>query len=231
MEVTIKSKNRIRYTLNDVANTAFLQTPWFLFDEEFADLSNDARILYSLLRDRHAMSIKNGWCDEENHVYLSYKREDMQKIMRLSENTVMKVMNELKSHGLLEEEKQGRGRPNKIYLLAVAQTRTSNSAGHKNKTLKNCGSGTSNSAGLEPQNLRVYDEPQTRSDSDVEGQKMTSNKTNINKTDFNNTIARARSKPKTKNKFVNFTGRGGDYSDIEAKARQQLQGQYAAAGG
>jgi hypothetical protein len=40
--------------VNDVKNNRFYQMPKFLFEGEFKDkLNNDARVLYSLLRDRH----------------------------------------------------------------------------------------------------------------------------------------------------------------------------------
>ncbi|MCL2188450.1 MAG: replication initiator protein A [Defluviitaleaceae bacterium] len=45
--------NRQRYTRQNIVTSAFYQLPKFLFDAELANLSNDARVLYALLRNRH----------------------------------------------------------------------------------------------------------------------------------------------------------------------------------
>ncbi len=69
--------NRIRYTVNDIENSQFYQMPKFLFRGEFKDLSNNARVLYCHLKDRHKLSMKNKWINKDNEVYLIYTREDM----------------------------------------------------------------------------------------------------------------------------------------------------------
>ena len=109
--------NRTRYTRQNIVSNNFYQLPKFLFDAEFSNLSNDARVLYALLRNRHEISIKNEWYDENGEVYLYFKRNDMQSTLQLSENTVMKAMKDLKSNALVEEQRQGFAAPNKIYLL------------------------------------------------------------------------------------------------------------------
>ena len=116
-----QATSRVRYTRQSVVNNVFYQLPRFLFSDEFAELSNDAKVLYSILRNRHELSLKNGWYDENEDVYLYFKREDMQNMLRLSIKPIIKAMNSLKAFGLLEEVKQGLGKPNKIYLLSVNQ--------------------------------------------------------------------------------------------------------------
>jgi len=111
--------NRVRYTRQNIISNTFYQLPKFLFDDEFSGLSNDARVLYALLRNRHEMSIKNGWYDEKDEVYIYFKREAMQSILGLSDKPITKAMKALKTLGLLEEVQQGLGKPNRIYLLAV----------------------------------------------------------------------------------------------------------------
>ena len=41
------------------------------------DLSLGAKVLYGLLLDRMNNSIKHGWIDENNHVYIRYKIRDI----------------------------------------------------------------------------------------------------------------------------------------------------------
>jgi hypothetical protein len=116
---SMATMGRIRYTRQTVTTSTFFQMPKFLFSGEFEGLSNDARVLYMLLRDRHGLSVKNKWYDENGDVYLYYKREDMEAVLNLSERTVAKIMASLRHFGLLEEVKQGQGKPNKIYLYAA----------------------------------------------------------------------------------------------------------------
>jgi len=91
--------------------------PKFLFSSEFNSLNNDGRVLYSIMRERFALSLKNGWFDDEGNTYLYYKRSEMQQYLGASEGAVKRAMDALKKHGLVEEKKQGLGRPNRIYLL------------------------------------------------------------------------------------------------------------------
>ena len=111
--------NRIRYTVAEVRKNAFFQLPKFLFEEEFKSLSNDARVLYALLRDRHDLSIKNNWINYSNEVYFIYSRENMGEMLNLSKPTVIKAMNDLKKHNLVQEERLGQGKTNRIFLMLV----------------------------------------------------------------------------------------------------------------
>lgn len=111
--------NRVRYTVNDVNNNRFYQMPKFLFEGEFKNLSNDARILYSLLRDRHELSMSNGWINEKGEVYLIFTREDMSELLGCSQPTLRKAIKQLIGAGLMEEERQGANRPNRIYLTVI----------------------------------------------------------------------------------------------------------------
>ena len=113
------SNERGIYTRQTVIINTFHQMPRFLTSGEFAGnrLSNDARVLYTLLLDRYKVSVKNGWFDDNDEVYLFFKKEEMEKQLGLSKTTVLKVMRELKNLSLVKEKQQGLNKPNKIYLL------------------------------------------------------------------------------------------------------------------
>ena len=51
-------------------------------------------------------------------MYIYFKREEMEDQLGLSERTVSKVLQELKTFFLVEEKQQGLNKPNKIYLLS-----------------------------------------------------------------------------------------------------------------
>jgi len=109
--------NRIRYTVEKVLSNSFYQLPKFLFTGELKNISNDARVLYALLRDRHELSIKNQWINAKHEVYHIMSRETMCDMLGLSHKTVIKAINDLKRYNLLEEERKGQGKVNLLYLL------------------------------------------------------------------------------------------------------------------
>ncbi|MCQ2503719.1 MAG: replication initiator protein A [Saccharofermentans sp.] len=85
-------------------------------DPKFKKISTDAKLLYSLLMDRASLSIRNGWIDDNNHVYIYYTNNEIIEDLGCSKNTVTKLMQELVSIGLVEKIKQGLNRPDKIYV-------------------------------------------------------------------------------------------------------------------
>jgi len=157
--------SRARYTLDEVQRNTFYQMPKFLFEEEFDGISSEAIVLYSLLRDRHDLSTKNHWVNENDEIYMLFTRGELCKLLRKTEPTVLKAMNNLKKLNLVEEERQGLGRPNKIYLLTV--TSLDNSKNQKvfgsgtekslGQTQKVFGSGTENYLDHDPNSFRPND--------------------------------------------------------------------------
>lgn len=93
----------------------FYQLPKELYElEKYKNLSNDACVLYAMLRDRLQVSRKNGWIDEEGRVYFIYTREEAAIMIRKTERTIRKYFNELVEVNLLEEKIDGR--TYKLYL-------------------------------------------------------------------------------------------------------------------
>ena len=82
-------------------------------DERFKNLSSDAKILYSCLLERTSLSFRNKWLDEENRVYIIFTVEEIMEILRRSNKTAVKILNELDSTtggiGLIERKKRGLG--------------------------------------------------------------------------------------------------------------------------
>lgn len=112
-------ENRKRYTQSEYERSTYYQLPQFLFDEEFASLSNDAKVLYTLLRARHDWSVTNGKISEKGEIYLIMTRESMGELLHMTRKTTIKTVNELKKFNLLEEERIGQGKPNRIFLLEI----------------------------------------------------------------------------------------------------------------
>ena len=106
-----------RVTINDVNTSRFYQMPKFLFESELkTTLSAEAKVLYMLLRDRHELSIANGWINKNNEVFLIFTRNEMCEMLGCGKNKTTKLVNELINSGLMDEERQGLSKPNLIYL-------------------------------------------------------------------------------------------------------------------
>jgi len=164
--------SRVRYTRFNIVTNSFYQLPKFLFNIEFSDLSNDARVLYALLRNRHEISVVNGWFDEKDEVYQYFKRKDMQAMLHLSDKTVTRAMQDLKDFGLLEEQRQGCNKPNRIYLLAAVGTLHGigevASNADKQRTRKNSVSGSVDSTTPDTENLRVHKNHNKKNQTDID---------------------------------------------------------------
>lgn len=104
---------------------SFYRVPRLLIkDERFKPLSSDAKLLYGLMLDRMALSIKNGWLDEGNRVYIIYTVDSMMEDLGIrSRATCAKIMKELDSDngiGLIEKKRRGLGKPDIIYVKNFA---------------------------------------------------------------------------------------------------------------
>lgn len=103
---------------------SFYRIPRLLIkDARFRELSSDAKLLYGLMLDRLAMSIKNGWFDEENRAYIHYTLDNIMEDLGCAREKCAKVIAELDSKkgiGLIEKKRQGLGKPDIIYVKNFA---------------------------------------------------------------------------------------------------------------
>jgi hypothetical protein len=113
----IKPLNFDYYYGAEAEQFAFYRIPRVLMTEpHFKKLSSDAKILYGLLLDRMGLSMKNGWIDNDNKVYIFFTLEDVQASLSCSHTTGVKIFAELDSGTGIERIKQGQGKPTRIYV-------------------------------------------------------------------------------------------------------------------
>ena len=106
------------YKQNEILENNYYQIPQELFVNQLykEKLNSDSKILYAFLLDRLSLSQKNHWIDKENKVYLIFTREEVQEKLCLSDKTVTKAFKQLTEVKLIEEKRQGLGKPNLIYV-------------------------------------------------------------------------------------------------------------------
>ena len=95
---------------------SFTRLPNFLFEAPtFTPLSNEAKVLYSFILRRTDLSRKNGWADEYGRIYLYYPINEVVELLRCGRQKAVNTLRELQYVGLVEIQKQGCGKPNRIY--------------------------------------------------------------------------------------------------------------------
>ena len=96
---------------------SFYRIPKALFQEpRFQSLSTDAKILYGILLDRMSLSVKNGWLDEQNRVFIIFTIEDVKRALCCADNKATKLLRELEKFGLIERKRRGQGKPSLVYV-------------------------------------------------------------------------------------------------------------------
>ena len=106
------------FTPGEAEQYAFYRVPKLLITgEQFRTLSMEAKLLYGILLDRVSLSLRNGWVDEQNHVYIIYTNEQIMQEMNCSNKKAVTMLAELeKKVALIEKKRQGLGKPNLIYV-------------------------------------------------------------------------------------------------------------------
>jgi len=109
------------YTISDGEQIRFYQLPHKLLEDEiFRGLSSSAKILYSVLRDRVTLSIRNKWVDNAGRVYIIFTHAEIMERIGCANQKATKCIKELQEAGLIESVRRGLGKPNIIYVKNFA---------------------------------------------------------------------------------------------------------------
>lgn len=97
---------------------SFYRVPTVLFtDEQYKDISSEAKVLYGILLKRMDLSAKNGWLDEQGRVYIIFRLEEIMERLGCADKKATRLMDELEEKAdLIERFRQGQGKPNLIYV-------------------------------------------------------------------------------------------------------------------
>lgn len=104
-----------RFLTPDCPIPPYMAFPRFLLDQE--NLSETAKILYTLLLDRARPSQKNdGWTDGQGHVFIFYPIRSLAEAIHKSEMSIKTALTALEKEDLIARKRQGAGLPNRIYV-------------------------------------------------------------------------------------------------------------------
>ena len=104
------------YSFMNSTPDEYYAMPKFLIKEKFANLCSDAKVLYTCMRDRVSLSIKNKWVDDNGYVYIIFTISETAKCLGISKNTALKAQKQLADAGLIEKVNMGTGKPDRIYV-------------------------------------------------------------------------------------------------------------------
>lgn len=102
---------------------SYMPFPRFLMDACFAELSNDAKVLYTLMLDRASISKVNDYIEDDGTIRLYFTVEQAQKKLHRSRQSITRIFQQLENSGLICRRKQGLGRPAVITLNYPANAR------------------------------------------------------------------------------------------------------------
>ena len=103
-------------------NEAFFKMPKVLFSEKYADLSAEAKLLYSLMLDRTQLSAVNNWCDKNGGVFIFFTIAETSEALGCGHDKATRIQRELVNYKLLRREYQGKGKPARLYVLPMPKT-------------------------------------------------------------------------------------------------------------
>ena len=69
-----------------------------------------------LMLDRMGLSVRNGWLDDLNRVFIYFTLEDALEYLCCGHTKAVSLFGELDKNGLIERKKQGQGKPTIIYV-------------------------------------------------------------------------------------------------------------------
>jgi len=106
------------YTEKEEVTLRFYQTPKALFkNPKYIGLSLGPKLMYSILRDRLDLSIKNKWKDENGFIYLVFSIEELSTLLEINKETVINYKRKLVGYRLIIDKRLGQGKSNRIYVL------------------------------------------------------------------------------------------------------------------
>ncbi|SCT42794.1 replication initiator protein A [Staphylococcus caeli] len=106
------------FNIKEIQKEKFYQLPKVFFtNPKYTKLSNDAKITWSILRDRLNLSIRNNWIDENGDIFFIYTNEKLKSILNISSpNKLSKIKKELTEADLFNQIRVGLNKPNKLYI-------------------------------------------------------------------------------------------------------------------
>ena len=87
----------------------------FVTDEFYRTIPAEIKVLYSLMLDRVAMSMRNNW-REDGRVFIYFTLNDAMRIVHAGKRKAIRLFERMETLGLIRRRKQERGKPARIFV-------------------------------------------------------------------------------------------------------------------
>ena len=91
-------------------------------NEAYRNISLEVKYLYCIMLDRVSLSTRNDW-KEEGRVFIYFTLDDVSKYVNVGRNKAVRVIREMEQLGLIERRKQGQGKPARIFVKNIIETK------------------------------------------------------------------------------------------------------------
>ena len=72
--------------------TFYLMPKALITDARFKDITNYSKLLYGLMLDRMSLSVRSGWFDDQNRVYIKYSIKNIMEDLNCSKMTAVGLL-------------------------------------------------------------------------------------------------------------------------------------------
>lgn len=111
--------NRISLKQVETSERFYRVPKALLLSPAYKDMRAESKMVYAILKDRLELSIQNNRVDEKGDVYLNYSIKSLEELLGFGNKKIISIKKELQEFGLIEEERQGLNRANRIYVGEV----------------------------------------------------------------------------------------------------------------
>lgn len=113
------SMNRISLKQVETSERFYRVPKALLLNPAYKEMRAESKMVYAILKDRLELSIQNNRVDENGDVFLNYSIKSLEELLGFGKNKIIGIKKELQAYGLIEEERQGLNKANRIYVGEV----------------------------------------------------------------------------------------------------------------
>ena len=130
----------------------------FVTDEFYRAIPIEIKVLYSLMLDRVAVSMRNGW-RENGRVFIYFTLNEAMRLVHVGRHKAVSLFARMETLGLIRRRKQERGKPDRIFVREFREVE--NSEETSSEEALDCAATEAASADIPPETADIAETPVT----------------------------------------------------------------------
>ena len=98
----------------------------FLTSEFYSNISTEVTVLYGLMLDRVALSMRNGWREPDGRVFIYFTLNDVKRMLNVGKNKAVSLFQQMEKLDLIHRRKQGQGKPARVFVRTFVEAAPEN---------------------------------------------------------------------------------------------------------